>query len=198
MRLDGKHVEGADRLIVLADLSPGQEGHRQAADGRRHPNGHTDEQGLALLEDPQRLERMYDGQVPIDAQAGDKIDTAVIAGVINGPGYFTDGVAEDPVEVVEVVVDQAREAKDPSDVGEDQVEEEDGASVPTFDPSDQDPHDGEVQGQSHQEDEEEGEGEDNSLDSPKEGARLLTKVIFYPLRKEIKRTFSWVNRKLSE
>lgn len=125
---------------------------------------------------------MHNGQVAVYAQARDKVDAAVIAGVVDGPGNLAGGISEYPMELVKVIVDEAREAKYPGDVGQDQVEEEDGAPVPALDSRHQDPHHREVERQPNQKDEEEGDGEDDPLDGAQEGARILTKINLDPLQ----------------
>lgn len=114
-------------------VSPGggdedEVGHQAHAHHSPHHAAH--QVGVAGLHHGQRLDWVADAQIAVHANAGEKEDAAVEVDIEEEAHYFAGGHSERPVTAVGVVEDEGGQGEHVQEVGQGEVEHEDGAGVP--------------------------------------------------------------------
>lgn len=103
---------------------------RHQTDNDHGPHGGTHQVGMSGLHQIQSLNRVADAHVPIHADAGEEEDAAVEVDVEQKAHNFAGRHPEGPVVVVTVVVDEGGQRQNVQEVGQGEVEQEDGGGVP--------------------------------------------------------------------
>lgn len=116
-------VRGVKALLCVLTRGFGVEHVRQALDPHQQPGGGGDERRVGEGDASHGPQRVDDGQVAVDADAGEEAHAAVQVQVEAEPGHLAEGLPEDPATVHEVVDHQEGQRQQVEDVRDAQVED---------------------------------------------------------------------------
>lgn len=143
--VQGQYVMAGDAFhlrepVTLLDEELGGDG-----SPKQPPYSHTHPDSAHPLGEPFVHERVHNGQVALDADAGQRLGRAVEVAIETGRDHSAGGLPEHPVVSMEMVVSLEEEGEEEEEVGDSQAAVEDGRGhLPDF--SSQGGQDGHVGG----------------------------------------------------